>query len=84
MVEDLNDDDQQLQMALQMSLDEISLAKSKNVLISENSETLLPLKNILKNANTKTHIPVILPKYYQFLNLCLFSCYKHFLNLSEF
>lgn len=61
--EDSNDDDQQLQMALQMSLDEISMAKSKNLSTSEdNLETILPLKNVQENTSIKTDIPVILPK----------------------
>lgn len=50
-------------MALQMSLDEISMAKSKNLSISkDNLETILPLKNVQDNTNIKTDIPVILPK----------------------
>lgn len=63
MIEDSNDDDQQLQMALQMSLDEISIAKSKDLLKSEdNSEIILPPTNVQENTNLKTDIPVILPK----------------------
>lgn len=62
-VEDSNDDDQQLQMALQMSLDEIALAKSRNVSKSTNdNETILLTKNIPENTILKTDIPLILPK----------------------
>lgn len=62
-IEDSNDDDQQLQMALQMSLDEISMAKSRNLSKSEDdSEIILPSKNIQEHVNIKTDIPVILPK----------------------
>lgn len=63
MIEDSNDDDQQLQMALQMSLDEISVAKSKNLLKSEDdTEMISPPINVQENTNIKTDIPVILPK----------------------
>jgi len=62
-VEDSNDDDQQLQMALQMSLDEIAMTKSRNVSKSTNdNETILLTKNIPENAILKTDIPLILPK----------------------
>lgn len=50
-------------MALQMSLDEISMAKSKNILkYEEDSEIILPPTNVQENSNIKTDIPVILPK----------------------
>jgi len=62
-VEDLNDDDQQLQMALQMSLDEISIAKSKDTSkCDDDSDTVLPVNSFLENTNKKANIPVILPK----------------------
>ncbi|XP_060867309.1 ankyrin repeat and IBR domain-containing protein 1-like [Metopolophium dirhodum] len=62
-VEDSNDDDQQLQMALQMSLDEIAMTKSRNVSKSTNdNETILLTKNIPENTVLKTDIPLILPK----------------------
>jgi len=50
-------------MALQMSLDEIAMAKSKNVSKSkDDNETVLLSKNISENTILKTDIPVILPK----------------------
>lgn len=50
-------------MALQMSLDEISMAKSKNLSTSkDNLETVLPLSNVQENTQVKTDMPVILPK----------------------
>lgn len=63
-IEDTNDDDQQLQMALQMSLDEISIAKSRSLSNKneDNSETVLPPNNAQEESNTKTDIPVLLPK----------------------
>lgn len=63
-IEDSNDDDQQLQMALQMSLDEIAMAKSRNLLKSDDdSEIVLHSKNVQEHTNTKTtDIPIILPK----------------------
>jgi len=67
MTEDSNDDDQQLQMALQMSLDEISMARSRDLLKSEEEdfdEEMIVLPIIQEIAvNTKTDIPVVLPKY---------------------
>lgn len=65
MTEDSIDDDQQLQMALQMSLDEISMARSRNVSKSEDdSETAIPSIHIQDNAaKIETDIPTILPKY---------------------
>jgi len=61
--EDSNDDDQQLQMALQMSLDEIAMVKSRNVSKSkDDSETVLSSKIISENTILKTDIPAILPK----------------------
>lgn len=63
MTEDSNDDDQQLQMALQMSLDEIAMVKSRNVSKSkDDSETVLSSKIISENTILKTDIPAILPK----------------------
>lgn len=63
MTEDSNDDDQQLQMALQMSLDEIAMVKSRNASKSKNdSETVLSSKIISENTILKTDIPAILPK----------------------
>lgn len=63
MTEDSNDDDQQLQMALQMSLDEIAMVKSRNVSKSkDDSETVLSPKIISENTILKTDIPAILPK----------------------
>lgn len=62
-IEDSNDDDQQLQMALQMSLDEISMTKLRNISKSEdNSETNIPITNVQEITNNKTDIPLILPK----------------------
>lgn len=50
-------------MALQMSLDEISMAKSRSILKSEeDSETILPSQNIQENTNKIIDIPTILPK----------------------
>jgi len=50
-------------MALQMSLDEIAMAKSRNSSKStDDSETNLLSKNIPENTLLKTDIPVILPK----------------------
>lgn len=62
MIEDSNDDDQQLQMALQMSLDEISMAKSKDLLKPEDDSQIISPTNVQENTNIKTDIPVILPK----------------------
>lgn len=63
MIEDANDDDQQLQMALQMSLDEISIAKSRSLTKKEDdSETVLPTNDVQEESNSKTDIPVLLPK----------------------
>lgn len=63
MIEDANDDDQQLQMALQMSLDEISIAKSRSLTKREDdSETVLPTNDVQEESNSKTDIPVLLPK----------------------
>jgi len=48
-------------MALQMSLDEISMAKSKKLSKSEEySEAILPLANVQNH--TEVDIPIILPK----------------------
>lgn len=61
MSEDSNDDDQQLQMALQMSLDEISMAKSRNLLKYEDKfKAILP--RTVEEINSKTDTPVILSK----------------------
>lgn len=50
-------------MALQMSLDEIAMAKSRNVSKSTNdNETILLPKNVPENTILKTDIPLILPK----------------------
>lgn len=56
-------------MALQMSLDEISIARSRNLSKSEeeneNYENTIVLPKIVQeiSVNTKTNIPVVLPKY---------------------
>lgn len=50
-------------MALQMSLDEISMTKLRNISKSEdNSETNISIKNVQEITNNKTDIPLILPK----------------------
>lgn len=51
-------------MALQMSLDEIAMAKSRSLSksIDENEKVILT-KNITEDTILKTDIPVILPKY---------------------
>jgi len=50
-------------MALQMSLDEIAMVKSRNVSKSkDDSETVLSSKIISENTILKTDIPAILPK----------------------
>jgi hypothetical protein len=50
-------------MALQMSLDEISMAKSKNLSTSKDDlETVVPISNVQENTHIKTDIPVFLPK----------------------
>lgn len=62
MGEDSIDDDQQLQMALQMSLDEISMAKSRNLSkYEEESKSILP-QTVQKIISKNTDVPVILPK----------------------
>lgn len=62
-VEDLIDDDQQLQMALQMSLDEISMTKSRDISkTNDDSDRNMSVNSFQKNTDKKTDIPIILPK----------------------
>lgn len=50
-------------MALQMSLDEISMAKSRSLTNPESGSGIkVPLKDIQENTNKITDIPAILPK----------------------
>jgi len=88
MTEDSNDDDQQLQMALQMSLDEISMTRSRDLSKSEEEdedyeETIVLPKIVQEIAkNTKTDIPIVLPKY-NFFKSFRKKCFKYFYYYSR-
>ncbi|XP_050420875.1 ankyrin repeat and IBR domain-containing protein 1-like [Adelges cooleyi] len=61
-LEDSIDDDQQIQMALQMSLDEISLAKTKDLSKSESETVTVSSKTSRETANDLKNIPRLIPK----------------------